>query len=137
MPCIYGNEFLPRHVISPTHRADTILTHSFIWYEPLSVYRVSWLVILLQSEGFGQIRSVFILILVSLWAVDSLFFSNTAFICHTVSFHNYVHFGKTDPEKEWAKKERGTRWHAGEVMLVSTNVAGTIFIDAKQTQMEA
>lgn len=98
---------------------------------------MSWLVILLQSEGFGQIRSDFILILISRWAVDSLFFSNTAFIYHTVSFHNYVHFGKADPEKEWAKKERGTRWHVGEVMMVSTNVAGTIFIDAKQTQMKA
>ncbi len=93
--------------------------------------------ILLQSEGFGQIRSDFILILVSRWAADSLFFSNTAFICHTVSFHNYVHFGKAGPEKEWAKNERGTRWHVGEVMLDSTNVAGTIFIDAKQIQMEA
>jgi len=53
------------------------------------------------------------------------------------AFHNYVHFGKADPVKEWAKTERGTRWHAGEVMMVSTNVAGTIFIDAKQTQMKA
>lgn len=97
-----------------------------------------WLVILLQSEGFGEIRSDFILILVSRWAVDSLFFSNTAFICHAVGFHNYVLFGKADPEKEWAKNERGTRWHAGEVMLDSTNVAGTIFrCDAKQIQMEA
>lgn len=115
----------PCNIAHPQGRHYSYTLIYLLWACECLLGAVSSLWYFSNQRDFGQIRSDFILILVSCWAVDSLFFSNVAFICRTVSFHDYVHFGKADPLRSWRskKEEQGVmrrRWWWTQQMLLET-----------------